>query len=110
MPKLKRYTNWLRNEFEPIDEPSSQKKDVVSVGKDIMAYPQVRVNWTMEVNKPDPDILEVLLPKSQKLVKDVLTASNGRSKCTKYQMLSDKEKKKKTRRINRKQAKHDNWI
>jgi hypothetical protein len=48
----------------------------------------------MEVNQPDPDILEVLLPQSQKLLKDVLTDSNGRSKCTKYQMLSDKEKKR----------------
>jgi hypothetical protein len=101
MPKVKSYTNWLRNELEQIDERSSQKKDVVSVGKDIMPYPQVRVNWTIKINQPAPDILEVLLPQSQKLLKDVLTDSNGRSKCTPYQMLSEKEKKKKTRRINR---------
>jgi hypothetical protein len=71
MPKLKRYTNWRRNELEPIDEPSSPKKDVLSVGKDIMLYPNVRVNWTVEVNRPDPDMLEVLLPQSQKLLKEV---------------------------------------
>jgi hypothetical protein len=82
MPKVKRYTNWLRNELEPIDEPSSQKKDVLSVGKDIMAYPQVRVNWTMEVNQPDPDILEVLLPKSQNVLKQVLSTKKS-GKCLK---------------------------
>jgi hypothetical protein len=78
MPKLKRYTNWLRNELEPIDELSSPKKDVVSVGKDIMPYPQVRVNWTMEVNRPDPDMLEVLLPQSQNVLKEVLSTKKSR--------------------------------
>jgi hypothetical protein len=43
-----------------------------------MAYPQVRVNWTVEVNEPDPDIIEVLLPQSQKVLKEVLSTKNGK--------------------------------
>jgi hypothetical protein len=69
MPKLKRNTNWRRN--ETIDEPSSQKKDVLSVGKGIMPYPHVIVNCTVELKRLDPDMLEALLPQSQKLQKEV---------------------------------------
>ena len=64
MPKLKRNTNWRRN--ETIDEPSSQKKDVLSVGKGIMPYPHVIVNCTVELKRLDPAMLEALQPQTQK--------------------------------------------
>jgi hypothetical protein len=55
----------------------------------IMPYPLVRVNWTVEVNEPEPDIIEILIPSSQKVLKEVL---NG--KRTKYQMMTYKQKRK----------------
>jgi hypothetical protein len=57
-----------------------------------MPQPQFRVNWTVEVNEPEPDIIEVLLPSSQKVLKEVLSTKNG--KRTQYQMMSDKQKRK----------------
>jgi hypothetical protein len=52
----------------------------------------------VEVKEPEPDIIDVLLPSSQKLLKNVLTANNGSSRCSKCQMLSDKEKKEEDRK------------
>jgi hypothetical protein len=43
-----------------------------------MPYPQMRVNWTVVVNQPDPDILAVLLPKSQNVQKEVLSTKKSR--------------------------------
>jgi hypothetical protein len=56
MPKLN--MNWRRNEW------SSTKKE--SVGKDIMPYPSVIVNCTVELKRLDPAMLEALQPQSQK--------------------------------------------
>jgi hypothetical protein len=56
-----------------------------------MAYPQVRVNWTVEVNEPDPYIIEVLLPQSQKVLKEVLSNKNGKRK---YKKMTDEDKRK----------------
>jgi hypothetical protein len=56
-----------------------------------MAYPQLRVNWTVDVNEPDPDIIEVLLPQSQKVLKEVLNIKNGKRK---YKKMTDEEKRK----------------
>jgi hypothetical protein len=67
MPKPNRNTNRRRDELEP----SSQKKDVLSVGKDNMPYPHVIVNCTVELKRLEPDMLEGLLPQSQKLQKEV---------------------------------------
>jgi hypothetical protein len=50
--------NWRRN------EPSSPKKE--SVGKDIVPYPHVIVNCTVELKRLDPAMLEALQPQTQK--------------------------------------------
>jgi hypothetical protein len=58
----------------------TRKAHFLTCGKDIMAYPQVRVNWTVEVNQPDPDIIEVLIPQSQNVLNEVLSAKKGKKK------------------------------
>jgi hypothetical protein len=70
-----------------------------------MPQPQVLVYWTVEVNEPEPEIIEVLLPSSQKVLKEVLSTKNG--KRTQYQMMSDKQKRKKNRWSKRGQIEHD---
>jgi hypothetical protein len=77
--------------------PKTRKAHFSPVAKkiflgDIMAYPQVRVNWTVEVNEPDPDIIEVLLPQSQKVLKEVLSTKNG--KRNQYNKMTDEDKRK----------------
>ena len=69
MPKLKRNTNWRRN------EQSSQKKE--SAGKDMVPYPHVIVNCTVQLERLDPAMLETLQPQTQK--KEV---SSGNLNCT----------------------------
>ena len=82
MPKLKRNTNWRRN--EPIDEPSSQKKDVLSVGKDIMPYPHVSVNCTVHLERLDPAMFTVQLQPQTKKIKGVPSREYWNRKSEEY--------------------------
>jgi hypothetical protein len=62
-----------------------------------MAHLQVRVDLMVEVKEQEPDVIDVLLPSSQKRKKepDVSTANNWSSKQRLKKYLSDKEKKRK---------------
>jgi hypothetical protein len=52
----------------------------LSVGKENMPYPHVVVNCTVELKRLDPDMLEGLLPQSQKLQKEVSSTTPKKRK------------------------------
>jgi hypothetical protein len=59
-----------------------------------MAQPQVRVHWNVEVNEPEPDIIDVVVPSSQKKKKDVLTVNNKNWKSLKELRYRERNRKR----------------
>jgi hypothetical protein len=60
-----------------------------------MTQPQVRVNWTVEVNEPEP--IDVVVPSSQEQKKDALTVNNKSRKSLKEL----RERNRKRNEVNR---------
>jgi hypothetical protein len=63
-----------------INEPSSLRKE--SAGKDMLPYPHVSVNCTVELERVETTMLEGMLPQSQKKEVSTTTPKKKRNKIT----------------------------